>query len=220
MRRFPHRRSTALAGALAGAAGCLLAGLLPRPASGSDFQITPGAPNLVRFESRAPLESFEGKTRQVRGHVKLDPDSLGAWMEVLVEVDLASLDTRIELRNKHMRENHLETAKYPKTVFLGGKVHDLKAARLEPGQTVAFEIEGVFDLHGVKKPLRAPVEMTYSRAEGVAELHVVSRFQVKLPDFEIKRPKFLVMQLDEVQRVSIDLVAREAGAKPPSGGTP
>ena len=195
------------------ALGLLLGPAGPPPALGANFHIVPGEPNLVRFESRAPLESFDGKTRQVRGHVGFAPDSLGDWLDVRVEVDLASLDTGIELHNKHMRENHLETAKFPKVVFVGGKVHKPSRTRLEPGQSVSFEIEGVLDLHGVKKPLRAAVEMTYSRADGAGQLHVVSRFQVKLTDFEIKRPKFLVMQLDEVQRLEIDLVAAEAPPK-------
>jgi len=185
-----------------------------RAAAGSTrFEIVAGKPNLVRFESRAPLETFDGKTREVRGHVTMDPAAIGAWMEVQVEVDLASLDTGIDLRNKHMRENHLETAKYPKTTFLGGKVTYASATRLEPGATVNFTIEGVIDLHGVKKPLRAPVEMTYAVVDGVPQLKVKSSFQLKLAHFDIKRPKFLVMQLDEVQRLSLELVAQAPAAK-------
>ena len=177
------------------------------PAGATYFQIVPGKPNLARFESRAPLETFEGKTPEVSGRVKVDPAAIGDFMEVSVEVDLASLDTGIDLRNQHMREHHLETAKYPKATFRGGKVHKLSRPSLEADATVTFELEGIMDLHGVQKPLRVPVEMTYAVAGGVPQLQIVTHFDVKLADFDIKRPKFLVMQLDEVQHVSLELVA-------------
>jgi hypothetical protein len=39
-------------------------------------------------------------------------------------------------------------------------------------------------------------------------LHVVTHFKIKLPDYSIPRPQFLVMKLDEVQSVTVDLTAR------------
>jgi polyisoprenoid-binding protein YceI len=179
------------------------------PAGADDYVVVPGKPNLVRFESQAPLESFDGKTSQVKGTLVLSPAAIGDSIEVHLEVDLASFDTGIEIRNKHMRENHLETAKHPHAVFRGGTVRKLSAPRLEPGAKITFEIAGVLDLHGVQKPLAAAVEVT---AASGAELHVITRFDVKLSDFGIPRPKFLVMKLDEVQKVTVDLVARRAAA--------
>lgn len=178
------------------------------PAWADRFEIVPGKPNQVRFESRAPLESFEGKTDQVRGHVDVSFDSLSA-MAVRVEVDLASLDTGIELRNKHMRENHLHTDKFPTAVFLGDTLSG--AGVLRPGETGAFKIRGRLELHGVQKPVEADVELT--RAE--TGLHIKARFVVKLPDFEIPRPKFLLLQLDDMQRISVDLVAKPAEVNGP-----
>jgi polyisoprenoid-binding protein YceI len=178
------------------------------PGFAESFQITPGEPNLVRFESKAPLETFDGKTRQVRGHVKLDPADLSEWIEVNVEVDLASFDTGIAIRNRHMRENHLETDKYPSAVFKGGKVHDASQTQIRAGETVRFEIEGVLSLHGVEKPLRAPIEMTLETVDGRTQIRVAASFRLKLSDHDIKRPKFLIMKLDEVQRLSVELVAK------------
>ena len=189
------------------AIGLLLA--VVSPAGADDYVVVPGKPNLVRFESHAPLESFDGKTSQVKGTLGLSPAAIGDSIEVHLEVDLASFDTGIEIRNKHMRENHLETAKHRHAVFRGGSVRKLSAPRLEPGAKVTFEIAGVLDLHGVQKPLVAAVELV---AASGAELHVITRFDVKLSDFGIPRPKFLVMKLDEVQKVTVDLVARRAAA--------
>jgi len=190
---------------------CLLLAVVS-PAGADDYVVVPGKPNLVRFESQAPLESFDGKTSQVKGTLVLSPAALGDSIEVNLEVDLASLDTGIAIRNKHMRENHLETAKHPHAIFRGGTVRKLSAPRLEPGAKVTFEIAGVLDLHGVQKPLAATVELTSASGDQGPELHVITRFDVKLSDFSIPRPKFLVMKLDEVQKVTVDLVARRAAA--------
>jgi len=179
------------------------------------FAIQPGDPNLVQFESHAPLETFSGKTRQMRGQVTLEPAHLADSISVHVEVDLASLDTGIGIRNDHMREEHLETDKYPKAVFTGGKVLDPSQRSLAPDHKVTFQIAGELDLHGVRRPLQADLEIDYSTPGGRPQLHVVGRFQVKLSDFEIRRPRFLMLRLDEVQRLTVDVVARADQAPAP-----
>lgn len=184
--------------------------LIPGAAShAARYAVTPGEPNLVRFESKAPVESFDGKTREVSGHVVCNPENLSDSVEVRFEVDLASLDTGIGLRNQHMRENHLETEKYPKAVFRGGKVIEPSAPALAPGKTVTFRVEGEFALHGVQKTIQIPCEVTLVPGQDGNALHILARFPVKLPDYKIDRPQFLVMRLDETQKVTVDLHAVE-----------
>ncbi|MBK9304990.1 MAG: YceI family protein [bacterium] len=48
-----------------------------------------------------------------------------------MDVDLAALDTGIGLRNRHMRENHLETDRFPQAVFRGARI-------LKPGRPPLF----------------------------------------------------------------------------------
>jgi polyisoprenoid-binding protein YceI len=174
------------------------------PAWAERFEIRPDKRNLVRFESRAPMETFEGKTRQVSGYVEFDPRSLPDSAVILVEVDLASLDTGIPLRNRHMRENHLDTAQYPKAVFRGGRLESEGHPSLVPGQSAAFRVSGKFELHGVTRDITVPVEAT--RLDD-GSLHLVSRFEVKLSDYRISRPQFLLLKLDETQRITFDVRA-------------
>ena len=180
-------------------------------AQATSFVVEPGGKNVVQFESKAPMETVTGKTQQVHGRVDLDPANLGDSIQVRVEVDLASLDTGNDMRNKHMRENHLHTAEYPQAVFRGGKVLKPSQSALAGGEKVTGTIAGLLSLHGVERPIEASMELVYSPQTG--ELHVTSRFQVKLSDYRIRRPKFLVMRLDEVQRIQIDLVARTTPSK-------
>jgi polyisoprenoid-binding protein YceI len=183
------------------------------PSSGANaarFEFKPGDDkNVVRFDSKAPMESFSGETNQLSGYISLEPAGLGDSITVRVEVDLASLDTGIDRRNRHMRENHLETDKYPRAVFTGATVVSPAAARLRAGQVLNCELEGTFDLHGVSRRIRVMIEATYLTEGGVSSIHVVTSFRVALPDYEISRPKFLFLKLEETQTVTFDAVAVE-----------
>lgn len=200
----PRARIVALAFAVAA-----LAAPSRSTAAATRFEIHPGGGNMVTFESRAPMETFQGHTDQVSGWIEVNPDAIGDSVGVYVEVDLASLDTGIEKRNAHMRENHLETDKFPKAVFRGATVLSPDSS-LQPGSTVTLEVAGEFDLHGVKRRLQAPVEVTLVAGNGSPHLHVVTHFDVVLADYSISRPKFLFLKLGDTQHVTVDATAVEA----------
>jgi polyisoprenoid-binding protein YceI len=183
----------------------------PDRAAGEDFAIEPGKPNLVTFQSKATLETFEGKTRQVSGAVRVTLGNLEDSVDVLVDVDLASLDTGIGVRNKHMREEHLETARYPKAEFHGVKLLDPSSPSIAPGEKVSCTIAGDLSLHGVTKPVEIPVVVSMPSNTARISMHVVGRFDVKLADYGIARPAFLMMRLDETQHVAVDIVAFRKG---------
>jgi polyisoprenoid-binding protein YceI len=178
------------------------------PAPAATWRIVAEAEgNLVRFESEATLESFEGKTANSWGRVTLDPTELGSHLEIEVEVDLRSLDTGIELRNRHMRENHLETDRFPTARFEGAEIVEGAGSSLAPGATRAILVEGKLDLHGVARTVRIPLELTHDGTN----LRIVSRFPVALSDHGIARPKFLVLRLGDVQQVTVDVTAVPEG---------
>ena len=200
-------RSVARAGVVSAA---LLAGIIvllgaASPSSAATYVITPGEPSLVVFESKSTLESFQGKTRQVSGTITVDPAALADSASVEVQVDLASLDTGIDQRNKHMREDHLETDKYPKATFRGGKLLEISKPALAPGQSVTFKISGEFSLHGVTRPIEVPV--TATMPPGGSIMRIAGAFDVRLPDYKISRPQFLVLRVNEIQHVVLDLTA-------------
>ena len=192
------------------AAAVVLALTLLPPASpaGAQRWEIPAAENQARvtFLSRAPMESFEGSTRHVTGHVVLPEDRASGEIDLLVRVAMEHLDTGIELRNRHMRENHLHTDRFPEAVFRGGTVVE-GGGPLPPGVDVESVVEGTLDLHGVARDVR--VEITWTRGED-GTLHLRSRFGVVLSDHEIPRPQFLLLKLGETQEVTADLRARPA----------
>ena len=174
----------------------------------TQFKITSGAEgNLVRFESKAPMESFDGSTKSISGTLALEPAAIDDSLDLFIEVDLASFDTGIKLRNQHMCENHFHTDKFPKSTFRGGKVVKGSGTSLRDGKEHEILLEGVLDLHGVKKTIQAPVKLTYSAQP--AAVRMSTTFMVKLSDYEIPRPQMLFMKLSEDQKVTVTLVANK-----------
>src|SRR5262249_39436657 len=179
----------------------------PGAARAAVFNVKPGPDSKVVFTSKAPTETFQGKTNRMEGTLTLDPTAVGDSITVHLEVDLASLDTGKKMRNQHMREEHLETDKYPKAIFDGAAVLSPSAAKLEPGKAAQFEIEGTFALHGVTRRLRCPAEATFTPAGKGGTIAFKAEFPVALPDYKITRPEFLFLKLAEVQQVTVSGVA-------------
>lgn len=169
----------------------------------AEFVVKPGKPNEVVFTSKAASESFQGKTDQMSGGIALDPAQPGDSVAVHIEVDLKSLSTGIGKRDQHMRDNHLETGKYPKAIFDGVTVKG-GGGPLVAGTPSKLDVEGNFTLHGVTRRLRTTVEVLLKDEH---TLQFKAAFQVPLADYKIDRPKFLFLKLGEVQELTVTGVA-------------
>lgn len=167
------------------------------------FHVQGGEGNLIRFESEAPLETVVGTTDRVTGTISLGPANLATGVSASISVEAASLKTGNKIRDGHMRNNHLQTDQYPIIRFT------LKDSSLSGDlpldQTRQFEVTGEFSLHGVTKSITVPANVTYSSDDSIHKLHVVTNFQVVLSDYNIPRPQFLIMKLDEVQKITVDI---------------
>jgi len=176
---------------------------LAAPAAAGVVRYEIGEGSEIVFESKAPLDSFEGRTKSVRGWFEADLDAPADSVALEVVVDLATFDTGIGKRNQHMRENHLETDRYPRAWFRGGAV---EAVRREEGALVVA-LRGMLDLHGVVRPLVCDVTI---RPQDDGSVAVATDFVVLLSDHDIERPRFLVMKLADEQKVAVRLKARPA----------
>lgn len=179
----------------------------PGVANASVFHVRPGGDSKVVFISKAPMEKVQGKTSRMEGTIDVDPARLADSATVHFEVDLASLDTGIAKRNQHMRENHLETAKYPKAVFDGVVLHDAGGASLIAGKPTTLDVEGTFALHGVTRRIRIHVEVILKHLDGKsgqsAAIAFKATFPVSLADYAISRPEFLFLKLADTQEVRV-----------------
>ncbi|MFO7826920.1 MAG: YceI family protein [Cyclobacterium sp.] len=153
-----------------------------------EFKTTEGE---VRFLSQASLNEFTGKSDQLHG--LLDPE------KNLIDfyVDLNTLKTGIGLRDRHMRDNYLETEKYPFAEFTG-KMQG--AVSFEVNQTQKVKAMGVFKIHGKERYLEVDGSLT---PLGPNEILLEANFEVKLGDFDIAIPQVMFYELSETQQVKI-----------------
>lgn len=179
----------------------LLAAASPSLGAGQEFQVDRRAANRVVFTSRAAVEEFQGVTSRIDGFVVLDgptlgPETGGADTRFYFEVDLASLDTGIGLRNRHMRDNYLEVGRYPFATFEGSIV------RTVPGGESVFRVtaEGEFVVHGVSRRRQLTC-----RVEPIsAGYRTQCDFEVLLSDHDIEIPKIMFLKLANEIRLALD----------------
>jgi len=166
------------------------------------FTVSGGEGNRIQFESKAPLETVTGTTDQVSGTIALDPADLGSGVSANIIVDAASIKTGNGIRDGHMRDNHLQTKEFPEIKFtLNNFALD---GALPPGVAKSYTIAGEFTLHGVTRTISVPVEVTYIPSETGRKIRVVGHFRVSLAEYDIPRPQFLIMRLDDVQKITVD----------------
>jgi polyisoprenoid-binding protein YceI len=166
--------------------------------------------SAVKFVSKSAMETFTGKTRAVTGRLVLDPQALGDTLAIAVSVDMTRLETGIALRDRHMRENHLHTERFPVATFEGARVVEGTGSLLA-GQPCRLALDGTLTIHGVARRVTVPVELLRDAA---GTLRLTAEFPVALADHGIPRPKFLALKLGDVQRVSVSIVADPDPATP------
>lgn len=181
--------------------------------------------DTVSFTSDAPVELIVGRTNAITGKVTIDDTlDLSKPMEATFDVDLNKVDTGIELRNEHMRDNFLETKKYPKATFVLKKIENPQT--LKPGQKATVQATGDFSVHGKTVSKKVPVEVTYikkcpnteadapmspAKAPGCDLLQLKATFPVAFKDHSIQRPEIVFQKLADTVFVT---VAATASSKP------
>lgn len=166
-----------------------------------EYHVKKSDKNEIKFISDAPIEDFEGVTSNIDGYLYF-VDNLVDSSQLYFEVDLRTIDTGIGLRNRHMRENYLETDKYPLAAYTG-KITD--AERVE-GNLYKVKVEGEMDIHGVKR--KQNVEGTVDMSNN--EIKISTNFIVKLTDHKIDIPKLMFFKIDENMDLHLNFYLEKA----------
>ena len=177
------------------------------PASAQEFQVDQARDRLVRFISRASIEELDGVSDRIDGYVLLDgamlgPETGGDDTEFYLEVDLASLDTGIGLRNRHMRDNYLQVGKFPFATFAG---HIVRTEQTSSGD-FRVTASGGLTIHGVARPR----ELTCRVTPAGGGYRVVCDFEVLLTDHQIEIPKIMFLKLANEIRLELDFTVTAA----------
>jgi len=164
--------------------------------SADDWQVDKSADNLVHFYSSTTLLDFEGTTRNIDGYIYWEGFKFfGDNNEVYFEVQLATFNTGIGKRDRDMREDVLETKKYPVASF-NGKFTEVK----QSGNTFNVVVSGELTLHGQSREMDITADIVLE--EGV--MNIKSSFNILLKDYNIEAPNLLAF-IKVAQEIKISL---------------
>lgn len=161
-------------GATAAAPTTGIEGHLAVPAGA--YRVVTGQASAITARIRAGGDRFDarfagGLTGTVRGdwgEWARDPRAFSAD----VSVDASSVDTGIELRSKHAREDYLDIAKHPR---IGFSLGELVAARQDRPDHVAFRARGTMRLLGRDVPVEVTGAVKSLAPEAASRLGATGR---------------------------------------------
>lgn len=94
-------------------------------------------------------------------HFKQLSGSLDASGKATLNIDLNSVETRVDIRNQRLQDILFETVKYPQAV-VSLQIDPSLMTQLAIGASITQPLEAVLDLHGASNPVQADVVITRS----------------------------------------------------------
>ena len=151
-----------------------------------------------------PGGAFAATTPSLSGTLTLEPGK-PARLAGELTIDLATIDTGINLRNQHLREVYLQVPKgagFDKAILSEIRLPDADGESFEGHTPFASTLL----LHGVKHPV-----------EGTAEIHrdgagrrVLAEFRLVLTDFGVTPPEYLGVGVADRLLVKVQFMATPA----------
>lgn len=157
--------------------------------------------NII-FESQTDFETVLGSTNQISGTVAGDLQK--GTGTISVQVPVSTLKTGIDMRDEHLRSSMwLDAEKFPKITFTSTSARRLRGN--------AWEVRGVFTLHGVSREVTVkaevrPVPASVAKAAGLEDgdwVRLSAPFTIKLSDFGVMIPPMAAAKVNDVWTVKL-----------------
>jgi len=123
---------------------------LPAFAATETWQIDPPHTSAQFSVRHMGISTVRGAFTKISGTVQYDPSDV-AKSALDVTIDATSLDTRVEMRDNHVKSaDFLDVAKYPTITF--------KSKHVEPAGAGHLKVIGDLTIHGTTKQVELDVE--------------------------------------------------------------
>lgn len=167
------------------------------PAKGRTEFKAVGRPSAIKILGEGSGPEGEIKTSKVGEDLLLNGE---------VQVNLDSLKTGISLRDEHMKEKYLETAKFKKAVL---KFKDSKLARaaLLAGDEVKTTAQLAF------REIEKPVEIILKMNKENQSFKILSQFQIRLSEFQVPVPTYAGITVADFVDVKVETKLSEDPTK-------
>jgi polyisoprenoid-binding protein YceI len=175
----------------------LLLCTLPLAAAESTVELDP-ARTSISFTLADVLHTVHGTFKLKRGSITFDSSTGNASGEIVV--DVASGNSGGGTRDKRMRKEILESARYPDAVFTADRV----SGALAPHGASELDVHGAFQIHG------ASHEMTFHFRADVngSEVASITGFTIPYVQWGMKNPSNFLLKVSDKVEMSIQSVGR------------
>lgn len=164
----------------------------------SEWNISKSADNLVKFTSSTSFLDFEGTTNNIDGYIYWEGvEVFTGKNEVYFEVNLNLVKTGIGKRDRDMREDVLETQKWPITYFKG---YFKQVEKKENQNHYSVKLVGKMFIHGIEKEMVIPGEIIINGKLMTVE----SKYSIFLKNFNIEAPSLLAF-VKVAEEIKLDL---------------
>ncbi|MBE2253731.1 MAG: YceI family protein [Myxococcus sp.] len=174
------------------------------------WTVAPKPRGFVSFTVEGPLDDVNGETRAMSGNFTVDAKAWGGSRGVFA-VDLSTLRTGIDQRDEDMREEFLETRRFPYAILAIDSLTQASPAALTVGATANAVASGSFEVHGVRRAISLPLKV---KLDSEARLVATGSFSVPFADFNIARPRRLFLKLGDTAEVTFEVAFVPKQAKP------
>ncbi len=150
MAKFSHFIAAPLL--LAMAAACSPAEVAAPPVTEGEWSVDSAASKLSYVSVKAGDVAEANIFETVKGNVAADGTAL-------IEVDLASVNTGVDIRNERMREIFFNVAENP-SATVSAKIDPATFETLSVGQSTGYALDATLSLKGLEAPVRTDVTVT------------------------------------------------------------
>jgi polyisoprenoid-binding protein YceI len=156
-----------------------------------------------RLGSIAAPNEVVGRSPAVSGTVAI---AGGAVTAAEVSVDMTRLRTGVEPRDERMRDEGLETDRFPAASFR--LTRPVPLGEVSGAKAVELRLPGDLTLHGVTRPLEFPVQ---ARWDG-ASIQVAGGTRIRRADFGLEVPNLVGYRIEDTAVVELELTLVRKGA--------
>jgi polyisoprenoid-binding protein YceI len=161
--------------------------------------------STAAYNSRDSLSSWTGTTKDVNGTVTYDSQT-GEFLKGEVQVGLASIDSKNGVRDARMRNEFLQTDKFPTALFVVKKVENFPkfSEWKQWGNRQKGKMIGDLTIRNITKPVTFDAEAIYTGKE----LKITGTSKVKMTDYGITPPTLLLVTVEDTLGLEFDALAK------------
>jgi polyisoprenoid-binding protein YceI len=176
---------------------------------GITFTVATGSKAIIRVNEQLADRNLPNDavltTEKVTGEFTVLPDGTFTAGSKIV-ADLTALSSDVDIRDDFIKQNTLQTRRFPEATFVPTRAERLELPLLTSGAT--FKLVGQMTIRGVTKEMTFDVVAKQSGSDLAATAKVTPAFQ--FGTFGMSQPRvFSVISIRDEIRLEVELVAKQ-----------